>query len=298
MAEKTDSIENILSNGIDLKNRRIYFGAAVESYDSEGSDFTWRSCEWAIRAIHIMEAEGPHKPIELHMSSPGGDPYEMLRLINVMEASTCQFKFFGGGKIMSAATWVMASADERYLYRHTRVLVHDSPSGGHYEGPQKLSDRYIDTDEERRLQDELNQMYADNSRMPKEFWDEFVKRDAYLSAEETIALGLADKIIEPKKRGNLRRMRIGLLNKDPDMKELNKLLKKLKDRTYQGKTMKIELHVPDEQKDKNIFVEPMTAAPSASPVAPVHADSSSSAGTPASPQSPESGSARIEDKPS
>jgi hypothetical protein len=40
------------------------------------------------------------------------------------------------------------------------------------------------------------------------------------------------------------------------MKELGKLVKRLKDRTYMNKTLKIELHVPEEQKDKNVFVEP------------------------------------------
>lgn len=265
MAEKTDSIDNILTNGIDLKNRRIYFGALLESYDDGGSDFTWRSCEWAIRAIHIMEMEAPNKPIELHMSSPGGDPYAMLRLIDVILASSCQIKFFGGGEICSAATWVMAICDERYLYPNTLVLIHDSSAGGTSEVPSKLSDAYINLDGERNLQERLNQMFADNSRMPKEFWDEIIKRDLYLSAEETIALGLADKLIEPRKRGNLRRARIAHLKSEPDMKELNKMLRKLRDRTYMGKNLRIELHVPEEHKDKNVFVEPMATVTDSSP---------------------------------
>lgn len=260
MADKIDGIENVLSNGIDIKNRRIYFGALLESYDSDGSDFTWRSCEWAIRAIHLMENEAPHRPIELHMSSPGGDAYEMLRLIDIIEASTCQFKFFGSGKIMSAATWVMCSCDERYLYQNTRLLLHDAPPFGSAEVPIKLTDRKIDMEEETRLQDQLNTMYTNNSRMPKEFWDEFVKRDTYISAREAIALGLADKLIEPKKRGNLRRMRIALLRQAPEPREFNKMLKELKARVHMSKNMKLELHVPEEFSDSNIFVEDVVIA--------------------------------------
>lgn len=255
MAEKTDNVENVLSNGIDIKNRRIYFGALLESYDEAGSEFTWRSCEWAVRAIHIMENEAPNKPIELHMSSQGGCPYAMLRLIDVIQSSTCQIKFYGGGEISSAATWVMCVCDERYLYPNTLLVVHDSSSGGTVEVPSKLSDAYIAIDSERKLQERLNQMFADNSRMPKEFWDEIIKRDVYLSAEEAIALGIADKIIEPKKRGNLRRMRIAHLKSEPDMKELNKLLRRLKERTYMGKNIRIELHVPEEHSDKKVFVD-------------------------------------------
>lgn len=253
MSDKID-IESILTNGIDLKNRRIYFGSLLESLDENGSDFTWRSVEWAVRAMHIMQDEDPKKPIEIHMSSPGGDAYALLRLYDVIQSSPCQIKFYGSGEICSAATWIMACCDERYLYPNTRVLVHDS-SAGIVEVPEKLSDRYVGTDQERDLQDLLNRLYADNSRMPVEFWEEMVKRDLWLSAEETVALGLADKIIEPKKRGNLRRVRISNLSSPPDRKEFNKLLNKLKERVYMGRHVKLELHIPVEEFDKNVDIE-------------------------------------------
>lgn len=256
MAIDAYSSEMILDHGIDLKNRRIYFGALPEAYDGEGSDFTWRSCERAIRAIHMLENEAPNKPIELHMSSPGGCPYEMLRLIDVIEHSLCQIKFYGSGKIMSAATWVMVVCDERYLYRHTRVLLHDAPPFGSAEVPVKLTDRRIDMIEEDRLQEELNKMYAENSRMPEEFYKIVVKRDCYISAEETVALGLADKILEPKKRGNLRRMRLALLNKDVDKVEMAKLVRKMYGRVDESRLpQKLEIHTSNEKFDSKVFVE-------------------------------------------
>jgi len=255
VSDKRDTVENILEQGIDLKNRRIYFGSLPESYDEGGSDFTWRSVERAIRALHIMESEAPKKPIELHMSSPGGDPYALLRLHDAIQASPCQIKFYGSGEICSAATWIMACCDERYLAPNTYVLIHDSGSYGEGIVPIKLTDSYIALEQEKRLQDNLNKIYADNSRMPLEFWEEVVKRDVWLTAEETIMLGLADKISEPKKRGNLRRMRIAHLNKDPDRKELNKLLKGIANRTHAHKLSKIELHSPAEEFDKSIVVD-------------------------------------------
>ena len=266
MAEKTDTWENILDNGIDLINRRIYFGALSESVDESGSDFTWRSCERAIRAIQVMELEAPKKSIELHMHSSGGCPYSMLRLMDVIQSCSCQIKFFGGGEISSAATWVMAVCDERYLYPNTLVVIHDSSAGSSEEIPSKLSDAYIAMDGERHLQEKLNRIFADNSRMPVEFWNEMVKRDMYLSAEETITLGLADKIVEYKKRGNLRRMRIAALQKEPEHKEFNRLLRRLRDRTYMGKNIHIELHIPEEQFDKNVVVDNAIVAPVATAI--------------------------------
>lgn len=255
MAIDKDSLETILESGIDVKNRRIYFGAK-ESDEDEGCDFSWYSCEIAIRAIHMMESDAPNKPIELHMSSPGGDAYEMLRLADVIEHSPCQIKFFGGGKIMSAATWIMAICDERYLYRNTKVLLHDAPPHGSIEVPIKLTDRKIDQNEEEDLQARLNKIYAENSRMPEEFYAVLVKRDCYINAEETIALGLADKILEPKKRGNLRRMRIALLNKEVDKNEMSKLVRKMYSRVEESRLpTKIEIHTAHEKFDSKVFLE-------------------------------------------
>lgn len=257
MAIDAYASEMILEHGIDLKNRRIYFGSLSDSSEDEGgSDFNWKSCERTIRAIHILENEAPNKPIELHMCSPGGEAYEMLRLIDVIEHSPCQFKFYGSGQIMSAATWIMAVCDERYLYRHTRILLHDAPCFGSQEVPVKLTDRRIDMVEEDRLQLELNNLYAENSRMPVEFYNVIVKRDCYISPEETIALGLADKILEPKKRGNLRRMRIALLNKDVDKAEMAKLVRKMYGRVEESRLpQKIEIHTPSDKFDSKVFVE-------------------------------------------
>lgn len=249
-------LEDLVMYGIDLKNRRIYFGNLEDEPDSSTS-FTKTSVEIAVRALHKMASDAPNKPIEIHMCSGGGDPHAMLRLHDEILTCSSQIKFYGGGVIASAATWIMACCDERYLYPNTRILIHDSPAGMSMEMSSKLTDMYIECQEEKVLQDSLNKIYADNSRMPIEFWSEIVKRDLCISAEEAIMLGLADKIIEPKKRGNLRRQRIAHLNKKPDSAELKTLLNKFSERVFSGKSLKIELHVPKERFDQHVVVEQM-----------------------------------------
>jgi hypothetical protein len=114
---------------------------------------------------------------------------------------------------------------------------------------------FIYADEEKHLQNELNQIFSDNSRMPKSFWDEAVKRDVYLSAEEAVQLGIADKIIEYKKRGNLRKMRQAALNKAPSAKTLEKLVNNIFKKSYSGSLQKISIHVPVEQSDPSLVVD-------------------------------------------
>jgi ATP-dependent Clp protease protease subunit len=250
--EKTELTDH-LAYGIDLKNRRIYFGINLDTGDvDESTKFNSTSIEYTVRALHRMATDAPNRPIEIHMCSYGGDPYTMLRLYDEIHACPCQVKFFGGGTINSSATWIMVGCDERYLHPHTTVMVHDGWGG--YDG--NHTDHQIYAAEDKRLQSLLYDIYAENSRMPKAFWEDVCQRDLYLTATEAITLGLADKLIEPKKRGNLRKARYAALKKEPDTKDMNKLLKDIYHRINRVKVPKIELNeVKKEAVDPTLVVD-------------------------------------------
>ncbi len=227
MGLKTET-ENIISSGVDEANRRIFFGRYMPNAgeDLAVTDFNPTSVEYAVRGILTLQSINPKKAIEIHMNSYGGNPHSMLYLHDLILASPCQFKFFGGGAIMSSATWIMAVCDERYLYKNTSIVVHKGDLS--FDGT--MTDVEISFDEERRLQYKLEEIYAHNSHMPKKFWSEVCKRDLHLTADETVFLGLADKVIEPKKRGNLRRMRQAHMLKVPSANTLKKVVSRLYNR--------------------------------------------------------------------
>ena len=267
MAISTELTDN-LAYGVDLKNRRIYFGVNVDVAETDNStDFNVSSVEIAVRAIHRMASEAPNKPIELHMSSYGGDTYSMLRLHDEILACPCQIKFFGSGPIMSSATFIMACCDERNLHPNTTVMVHELSTGS--DG--RHTDIQVNAGEDRRVMQILYEIYADNSRMPREFWEDVCQRDLYLTASEAVSLGLADRVLEPKKRGNLRKARYAALKKHPETKEMNKLVKELYERINKKKIPRIELNdVKKEASDSHIFVEEekapeITQAPNVGP---------------------------------
>jgi ATP-dependent Clp protease protease subunit len=257
MALKTE-LGDFLDYGIDTKNRRIYFGDYTGQADEECGEVTQRSIELAVRALHRLVNEAPGKPIELYMNSAGGDPYSMLRLCDEILACPCQVKFFGGGIVQSSATWIMAICDERYLYPNTTVMIHDGTE--YFEGTH--TDAKIAMEEAKRLQDMLYDVYAANSRMPKSFWEDVCQRDLYLSAEETIKLGLADKVVEPKKRGNLRKLRSSQLKKTPAHADMEVLVHKLYSRVNRHNVPKLELnkHVKEES-DPNVKIDEEVVVP-------------------------------------
>lgn len=251
-------LDDLVSCGIDSKNRRIYFGYCTETADEESAEVSQRSVELAVRGLHRLASEGPGRPIELHMNSPGGDPYAMLRLVDEILACSCQVKFIGGGIIQSSATWIMCVCDERYLHPNTTVMVHD---GTEYVDSTH-TDAKIAMAEAVRLQNLLYDMYAANSRMPRAFWVDVCQRDLYLTAEETVKLGLADKVIEPKKRGNLRKMRAAALKKHPSHLEMQDTLNALYARVERYNVPKLELNKPiKEECDPQVKVMELTADP-------------------------------------
>lgn len=252
MAEKPDILSNI-SYGIDLRARRIYFGSPVDSVEEDAGSFSQCSVEIAVRAMHRMALDAPSKPIEIHMNSYGGDMYSMLRLYDEILTCPCQVKFFGGGAIMSAATWIMAACDERHLHQHTTVMVHELSDDQGYD---KHTNLQVSADENRRIMEMACELYEKNSYMPKSFWLDICQRDVFLTAQEAIALGLADKIIEPKKRGNLRKMRQAHLKKTPEKDQINNLVKSIYKRIHRVNVPNIQLnHHTKEPVDPALIID-------------------------------------------
>jgi hypothetical protein len=131
-------------------------------------------------------------------------------------------------------------------------MIHELTSGG----GGKHTDIKIDAAENNRLMDQLCSMYEANSRMPKEFWLDICQRDVYLTASEAVSLGLADRVIEPKKRGNLRKARQAAMRKEVDSKEMKDLVKSLYERTNRTRIPRLELNeVKKEASDPHLFVD-------------------------------------------
>lgn len=248
MSIKTE-LDPVFEHGIDRTNRRIYFGDLEED---ERNDVCWTSVSQAIRNLHILVSDNPKKSIELHMHSPGGDMYSMMHLVDEILACPCQVKFFGGGEICSAASVVMCVCDERNLYPNTTIMVHDGSDwmeGNH-------TDVQIIAAESKAMRDRMFSIYASNSHMPVNFWNDIMQRDLYLTPEETIQLGLADNIIYPKKRGNLRRSRIAKMSSKKNTDKVKELIKTLYKRTNRKYINKIDINVPKQEEcDPNVIVD-------------------------------------------
>jgi ATP-dependent protease ClpP protease subunit len=257
--EKT-AIDDFLVYGIDTKNRIIHFGISPDNAeDDDFTSFNSKTVETVIRGMNRMIYDSPKAPISLYMNSGGGSTSDAFYLIDFILASSCQIKFYGGGWICSAASLLMAVCDERYLYPNTRVMLHE-----HSVGMQdKYTNNKIDMIESDILHDRMCKLYADNSIMDEKFYKQLLSsgRDAWMSAQDAVNLGLADDLVPAVKRGNLRKKRQEHLKQSPSEAKLKKTVEGLLRRTLkEHQHTEIIVKIPQkDESDPNITIgEPVS----------------------------------------
>lgn len=237
MVKDPNSFELFLKTGIDIRERKIFFGYVDGAGDD---DVAFESISLAIRAIDKMVAISNKQPIELHFTSYGGDPYQAFALIDKILESPCKFIFYGRGAIMSAATFIMAVCDERCLSKNSTVMLHDGSD--FFEG--NTTDLQVYAKEVDRVQDFYNEIYANNSWLDKSFWEDIIRRDLYLTADECVLIGLADKVIHTPGRSKFRNRKKPTAT---DVAKVQKLMKKFAERTKLSRLSEVKIHFHEDK---------------------------------------------------
>lgn len=138
------------------------------------------------------------KPIKLYVSTYGGSADDMAALVDIMNVvkKDCPIQTIGIGKVMSAGVLILASGTkgERYIGKNCRVMIHSVIAGNHG----SLHNLENELSEIKKMQEIYLQSLADATSMTKKQLKSFMRRkqNVYLSAEEAIKLGIADKILE------------------------------------------------------------------------------------------------------
>ena len=138
------------------------------------------------------------KPIKLYVSTYGGSADDMAALVDIMNVvkKDCPIQTIGIGKVMSAGVLILASGTkgERYIGKNCRVMIHSVIAGNHG----SLHNLENELSEVKKMQEIYLESLADATNMSKKQLKNFMRRkqNVYLSADEAIKLGIADKILE------------------------------------------------------------------------------------------------------
>jgi ATP-dependent Clp protease protease subunit len=175
--------ENIFEYNVNFKERVIYLNNEI----NEGS------LELIQKAFDELD-KTKDMPIKIEISSYGGSIYDMLGIIDRIKASPCHVITRGFGKIMSAATFILASGDERYVGTHSWIMIHEMSDV--IKG--KISTMEHDMKHNNAIQKQMYKMYEDfsASKLSAKQWAKLCEKDHYISAEDALKLGLVDHVIE------------------------------------------------------------------------------------------------------
>jgi ATP-dependent Clp protease protease subunit len=135
--------------------------------------------------------------LTLYVNSQGGDLYEALGLIDMMKNSQIPVRTIGYGSVMSAAFLILASGTpgERYITKNCGIMCHQMSMS-------EEMGKYHDIKATRKETDRLNKAMYDILKETTGLDGRIIKtrllpaHDVYMTAEEMIAFGAADQILE------------------------------------------------------------------------------------------------------
>ena len=169
-----------------LKDRVIFMTGQVEDH----------MANLIVAQMLYLESENPDKDIHLYINSPGGSVtaglsiYDTMQFIQPNVSTMC----IGQAASMGAMLLAGGAKGKRYALPHSRLMIHQ-PSGG---AQGQASDIEIQANEIIKMRDILNILLSKHTGQEVATIARDTERDNYMGAEEALAYGLVDKIIEAR----------------------------------------------------------------------------------------------------
>ena len=144
----------------------------------------------------FLESQNPNKDIYLYINSPGGVVTAGMAIYDTMQFIKPDVVTIVMGQACSMGS-LLANAGakgKRFILPHARHMIHQ-PSGG---AQGQATDIQIQAREIQKMKQYLTDIYVKHNSVGKTY-DELaadMERDYFMSAEEAVAYGLADRVIE------------------------------------------------------------------------------------------------------
>lgn len=143
--------------------------------------------------LHLADV-APDREISLYVNSPGGSFTALMAIYDTMQFVPSPVATYCLGQAASAAAVVLAAGEpgRRFALRHARVLLHQ-PSAG---GQGTVSDLALQADELLRVRSQVEEVLSRHTGRTVGQLRTDTDRDKVLTAEEAVAFGIVDHVIE------------------------------------------------------------------------------------------------------
>ena len=171
-----------------IQNREIYWNADV---DDGLVDFSLMIIKWNKQDKGKPVEE--RTPIKILINSDGGLLDAVMNFINVLQLSKTPVYTIGLGKAYSSGTLMLLAGTKghRYIFQDTTALLH-SGSAGAMGNTDKLMDNFEFT---QRQEKRVREFVVANTNITDKLYTKNYRKDWWLTSDEIISLGLADKIV-------------------------------------------------------------------------------------------------------
>lgn len=151
-----------------------------------------------VAQLLFLESENSEKDISLFINSPGGSVtagmaiYDTMQFIKPDVSTTVMGQACSMGSLLAQA----GAAGKRYILPNARHMIHQ-PSGG---ARGQATDMEIQVKEILAMKRTLTQIYVNHNSQNKTYKQlaNDMERDYFMSAEEAIEYGLADKVVSKR----------------------------------------------------------------------------------------------------
>ena len=162
------------------------------------SDVNEHTASLIVAQMLFLESEDPDKDILFYINSPGGQVTAGMAIYDTMQFIKCDVSTVVMGQACSMGSLLAqaGAAGKRLILPYARHMIHQ-PSGG---ARGQATDMEIQVREILKMKKELTQIYVNHNSAGKTY-DQLaadMERDTFMSAEEAVAYGLADRVINKR----------------------------------------------------------------------------------------------------
>jgi ATP-dependent Clp protease protease subunit len=160
------------------------------------TDVNNHSASLVVAQMLFLEAEEPDRDILFYINSPGGSVISGLSILDTMQYIKCDVSTIVMGQAASMGSLLASSGTKgkRFILPRARHLIHQ-PLGG---AQGQASDMEIQVNEILRMKKQLTEIYVATTGKSYEQLERDMDRDNIMTAEQSIAYGLADKIVSKR----------------------------------------------------------------------------------------------------
>ncbi|PKM68838.1 MAG: ATP-dependent Clp endopeptidase, proteolytic subunit ClpP [Firmicutes bacterium HGW-Firmicutes-2] len=169
-----------------LKDRIIFLAEEVNN----------GTASLVVAQMLFLEAEDPDKDIHLYINSPGGSITAGMAIFDTMQLIKPDVSTICVGMAASMGAFLLAGGakGKRFVLPNAEVMIHQ-PLGG-TQG--QATDIKIHAERIIAMRESLNKILSEKTGQPLEIIERDTERDNFMTAEQAVAYGLVDKVIEKR----------------------------------------------------------------------------------------------------